>query len=100
MKRWLLAWSSCNKEKTVTGVVTPPAIGYNMSYMENQSNDGSHEFISLGGMNPCQFQGIDPREGAEFDKNGPSVTEDVDFAIGTTLVRIKGPEVVQSSGVE
>jgi len=46
------------------------------------------------------FQGIDPRGGAEFDKNGPNLTEDVKFAIGTTLVRIEGPEKLQSSGIE
>jgi len=28
------------------------------------------------------------------------LTEDVDFAIGTTLVGIEGPEEVQSSGIE
>jgi len=38
--------------------------------------------------------------GAEFDKNGPNLTEDIDFAIRTTLVGIKGPEEVQSSGIE
>jgi len=51
-------------------------------------------------MNLCQFQGIDPRGGAEFDKNSPNFTEDVDFAIGTTLVGIKGPEEVHSPGIE
>jgi len=56
--------------------------------------------MSLGGINPGQFQGIDPRGGAEFDKNSPNLTENVDFEIGTTLVGIKGPEELHSSGVE
>src|SRR5882724_215118 len=56
--------------------------------------------MSSGGMNPGQFQGIDPRGGTEFDKNGPNLTEDVSFEIGTILVRIKGPEELQSSGIE
>jgi len=51
-------------------------------------------------MNLGQFQGIDPRGGAEFDKNGPNLTEDVNFEIRTTLVRIEGPEELQSSGIE
>ena len=51
-------------------------------------------------MNQGQFQGIDPRGGTEFDENGPNLTEDVDFEIGTTLVGIKGPEGLQSSGIE
>ena len=51
-------------------------------------------------MNPSWFQGIDPRGGAEFDENGPNLTEDVDFEIRTTLVRIEGPEGLQSSGIE
>ena len=51
-------------------------------------------------MNPGQFQGIDPRGGREFDKNGPKLTEDVNFTIRTNLVRIEGPEEVQSSGIE
>jgi len=37
---------------------------------------------------------------SEFDENGPNLTEDVGFAIGTMLVGIKGPEEVQSSGIE
>jgi len=56
--------------------------------------------MSLGGKNPCQFQGIDPRGGAEFDENGPNLTEDICFAIETTLVGIEGPEEVHSSGIE
>jgi len=28
------------------------------------------------------------------------LTEDIDFAIGTNLVRIEGPDEVQSSGME
>jgi len=54
----------------------------------------------LGQMNLGQFQGIDLRGGAEFDKNGPNLTEDVNFEIGTTLVGIKGPEELHSSGME
>jgi len=69
-------------------VGTPPTIGENLSDAENQGDNRSHECMSLGGMNLGQFQGIDPRGGAEFDKNGPNLTEDVDFEIGTTLVRI------------
>src|SRR5882724_4558769 len=68
--------------------------------MENQGDNGSHNCMSLGGMNLGQFQGIDSRGGAEFDKNGPNLTEDVNFEIGTTLVGIKGPEALQSSGME
>ena len=63
-----------------------------MSDMENQGNNGTHECISSGRKNLGWFQGIDPRGGAEFDKNGPNLTEDVNFEIRTTLVRIKGPE--------
>ena len=51
-------------------------------------------------MNLCQFQGIDPRGGSEFDNNGPNLTEDVGCMIGTTLVRCEGPKEVQSSGIE
>ena len=53
----------------------------------------------MGNLNNAR-DSIDPRGGAEFDKNGPNLTEDVDFAIGTNLVRIKGPEEAQSSGIE
>ena len=56
--------------------------------------------MSLGGTNLGQFQGIDPRGGTEFDKNSPNLTEDVDFTIGTTLVRIEGPEELKISGIE
>src|SRR5882724_6049282 len=56
--------------------------------------------MSSGGTNPGRFQGIDPRGGTEFDKNGPNLTEDIIFAIGTTLVGIEGPEELQSSGIE
>src|SRR5882724_7718808 len=97
---WLLTRSSPNKGKIVAGVGTPPAVGENLSNVENQGDNGSHKCMSSGGMNPGRFQGIDPREGAEFDKNGPNLTEDINFAIGTTLVGIKGPEEVQSSGIE
>jgi len=71
----------------------------NVSDVEKQGDNFSHECMSSGRMNPCQFQGIDPRGGAEFDKNSPNKTEDVSFAIGTILVRIKGPEEVQSSRI-
>jgi len=40
------------------------------------------------------------KRGTEFDENGPNLTEDVIFAIGTTLVGIEGPDEVQSSGIE
>src|SRR5882724_10484439 len=75
-------------------------VSANVSNMENQGDNGSHECMSLGGTNPCQFQGIYPRGGAEFEENGPNLTEDVSFVIVTTLVRIKGPEEVQSSGIK
>src|SRR5882724_5904342 len=97
---WLLTRSSCSKGKIVAGVGTPPAIGENLSNMENQGDNGSHECMSSGGMNPGQFQGIDPRGGAKFDENGPNLTEDVDFEIGTTFVRIEGPEQLKISGME
>ena len=58
------------------------------------------ECMSSGGMNPSQFQGIDPRGGAEFDKNSPNLTEAVNFEIGTTLVGIEGPEELHNSGIE
>ena len=69
----------------------------NVSDVDNQGGDKSHECMSSDGTNPCQFQGINPRGGAEFDKNGPNLTEDINFVIGTTLVGIKGPEELQSS---
>src|SRR5882724_9412107 len=56
--------------------------------------------MSSGGTNPGRFQVIYPRGGAEFDENGPNLTEDVIFVIGTTLVGIEGPDEVQSSGIE
>jgi len=40
------------------------------------------------------------RGGAEFDENGPNLTEDIGFEIGTILVGIEGPEELQSSGIE
>jgi len=43
---------------------------------------------------------MDPRGGAEFDENGPNLTEDVFWAPATTLVGSEGPEAVQSSGIE
>jgi len=67
-------------------------VGMNVSDMKNQGNNRSHECMSLGGTNPCWFQGIDPRGGAEFDENGPNLTEDINCEIRTTLVGIKGPE--------
>ena len=63
-----------------------------LSDVENQGNNGSHECMSSGGTNLGRFQGIDPRGGTEFDENGPNLTEDIYFEIGTTLVRIEGPE--------
>ena len=74
-------------------------VGVNESDMENQGDNRSHKCMGSGGMNPCQFQGTDPRGGAEFDKNSPNLREDVNFVIGTTLVGIECPEV-QSSGIE
>jgi len=56
--------------------------------------------MSSGGMNLCWFQSIDPRGRAEFDNNGPNLTEDIDFVIRTILVRTEGPEEVHSSGIE
>ena len=79
---------------------TPPVVRENLSNVENQGDNGSHKYMSLGGTNLGWFQGIDPRGGTEFDKNGPNLTEDVDFTIGTNLVGIEGPEEVQSSGIE
>jgi len=81
-------------------VGTPPTIGENLSNAENQGDNGSLKCMSSGGMNLGRFQGIDPRGGTEFDENGPNLTEDVNFAIGTNLVRIEGPEELQSSGIE
>jgi len=71
-----------------------------LSDVENQGNNGSHKCMSSGGTNPGWFQGIDPRGGAEFDENGPNLTEDVDFEIRTTLVGIEGPEDLYNSGIE
>src|SRR5882724_6231313 len=99
-EQWLLTLSSCSKGEIIAVVGTPPMIGENLSNAENQGNNGSHECMSSSGTNPGQFQGIDPRGGAEFDKNGPNLTEDVNFEIGTTLVGIKGPEEFHSSGIE
>src|SRR5882724_3178800 len=97
---WLLTWSSPSKGKIVAGVGTPPTVGENLSDVENQGDNRSHECMSSGGTNPGRFQGIDPRGGAEFEENSPNLTEDVDFEIGTTVVRIEGPEELQSSGIE
>ena len=79
---------------------TPPTVRENLSNAENQGDNGSHKCMSSGGTNPGRFQGIDPRGGAEFDENGPNLTEDVIFAIRTTVVGIEGPEEVHSSGIE
>ena len=87
-ERWLLAWYSHSKGKTVAGVGTPPTVSANVSDVENQGDNGSHECMSLSGTNLGWFQGIDPRGGAEFDKNGPNLTEDIGFEIRTTLVGI------------
>src|SRR5882672_4710966 len=43
---------------------------------------------------------MDPRGGTEFDENGPKLTEDVFWALTTSLVRSEGREAVQSSGIE
>jgi len=75
-------------------------VGEDLSDVGNQGDNGSHECMSSGGTNLGRFQGIDPRGGAEFDENGPNLTEDVSFEIGTTLVGIEGPEEVHSSGIE
>src|SRR5882672_6580343 len=99
MNRWLLTWSSRDKGRTVAGDMTPPAIGSNVSDAENQEDAGSHA-LSAGGANPCRSQGMDPRGGAEFDENGPNLTEDVFWALATIWVRSEGPETVQSSGIE
>ena len=96
---WLLTRSSRSKGKIVAGVGTPPVIRENLSNVENQGDNGSHKCMNLGGTNSCQLQGIDPR-GAEFDENGPNLTEDVSFSIITILVEIEVPEEVQSSGIE
>src|SRR5882724_3815549 len=97
---WLLTRSSRSRGKIIAGVGTPPMIRENLSNVENQGDNGSHEYLSSGGMNPGRFQGIYPRGQAEFDENGPNLTEDIDFVIGTTLVGIEGPEELQSSGIE
>ena len=97
---WLLTRSSHSKGKIIAGVGTPSAVRENLSDMENQGDNGSHKCMNSGGTNPGQFQGIDPRGGAEFDEDGPNLTEDVNFEIGTTLVGIEGPEELHSSGIE
>src|SRR5467141_4034637 len=99
MNKWLLTWSSHDKGKTIAGDMTPPAIGSNVSDAENQEDNGSHAW-SAGGVNPCRSQGMDPRGGAEFDENSPNLTEDVLWALETTLVGSEGPEGVHSSGIE
>src|SRR5467141_3442810 len=99
MNRWLLTWSSLNKGRTIAGDMTPPTTSSNVSDAENQEDDRSHT-LSAGGANPCRAQGMDPRGGAEFDENGPNLTEDIFWAPATTLVGSEGPEAVQSSGIE
>jgi len=98
-KGWLLTWPSHNKGKTIAGVVTPPMVGANVSDAGNQGDNRSHKCMNSGRMNPCQLQGMDPRGGAKFDENGPNLTEDISFVVGTILVGIEGPEEVQSSGI-
>jgi len=56
-----------SKGRIIAGVGTPPTIEKNLSDMENHGNNGSHECMSSGGTNMGQFQGIDPRGGAEFE---------------------------------
>ena len=68
---------------------TLPAIRENLSDVENQGDNGSHECMSSGGTNPGWFQGIDPRGGAEFDKNGHNLTEDVDLRSGPPWLGLK-----------
>jgi len=75
-------------------------IGDNLSDVKNQGDNESHECMSSGGTNLGRFQGIDPRGGAGFDENGPNLTEDINFEIGTTLVGIEGPGELASSGIE
>ena len=55
---------------------------------------------SSGGINLCRLCEIDPSRGAEFEENGPNLTEEFGFAIGTTLVGSAGPEDVHNSGIE
>src|SRR5882672_9497987 len=43
---------------------------------------------------------MDPRGGAEFDENGPNLTEDIFWSLATTLVGSEGPQEVHSSGIE
>src|SRR5882672_10727446 len=43
---------------------------------------------------------MDPRGGADFDENGPNLTEDIFWSLVTTLVRSEGLEEVHSSGME
>ena len=43
---------------------------------------------------------MDPRGGAEFDENGPNLTEDVFWVLETSLVGREGAEGVHSSGIE
>src|SRR5882672_4396914 len=43
---------------------------------------------------------MDPRGGTEFVENGPNLTEDIFWALATTLVGSEGPEAVQISGIE
>jgi len=57
-------------------------VSMNVSNAENQGDNRSHKCMSSGGTNPNQFQGVYSRGGAEFDKNGPNLIEDVNFAIG------------------
>ena len=97
---WLLTWSSCSKGKTIAGVETPPAVSETVSNVENQGDNGSHECMSSGGTNLGLFQGIDPRGGAEFDENGPNLTEDVNFVIRTSGTPLLGLRVLKNYKVQ
>jgi len=52
-----------NKGKINSWGGDPPTFGENLSDMENQGENGSHECMSSGGMNLGQFQGIDSKRG-------------------------------------
>jgi len=91
---------SLNKGKIVAGVGTPPTSEREFvrrGKPRRQWIPRVHEFRWDKSGSVPRYR---PRGGAEFDENGPNLTEDVIFAIGTTLVRIEGPHEVQSSGIE
>jgi len=56
-------------------VGTPPAIGEICLTWKTKATTDPMSALSSGGTNLGQFQGIDPRGGAEFDENGPNLTE-------------------------